>query len=199
MSPTCPSIGRAEVMTQFEDAVLAIGAFLEAEGIPHMVIGGVANLFWGVPRTTLDVDVTVWVEEIEIPQVIPRFADRFRLLSNDPVEFVKETRVLPMETERGFRVDVIFGSLPFERAAIRRARLMSVAGQRVRICTAEDLIITKIVSDRPRDREDVAGIIRAQGVGLDRGYLDPLIEGLAAELGRPDLLDFYRRCVSEEV
>ncbi len=186
-------------MTQFEDAVLAIGAFLEAEGIPHMVIGGVANLFWGVPRTTLDVDVTVWVEEIEIPQVIPRFADRFRLLSNDPVEFVKETRVLPMETERGFRVDVIFGSLPFERAAIRRARLMSVAGQRVRICTAEDLIITKIVSDRPRDREDVAGIIRAQGVGLDRGYLDPLIEGLAAELGRPDLLDFYRRCVSEEV
>jgi len=104
-----------------------------------------------------------------------------------------------METERGFRVDVIFGSLPFERAAIRRARLMSVAGQRVRICTAEDLIITKIVSDRPRDREDVAGIIRTQGVGLDRGYLDPLIEGLAAELGRPDLLDFYRRCVSEEV
>jgi hypothetical protein len=126
-------------MTQFEDAVLAIGAFLEAEGIPHMVIGGVANLFWGV------------------------------------------------------------GSLPFERAAIRRARLMSVAGQRVRICTAEDLIITKIVSDRPRDREDVAGIIRTQGAGLDRGYLDPLIEGLAAEMGRPDLFDFYRRCVSEEV
>ena len=50
---------------------------------------------------------------------------------------------------------------------------------------------------RPRDREDVAGIIRTQGVGLDRSYLDPLIEGLAADMGRPDLLDFYRGCVGE--
>ena len=42
-----------------------------------------------------------------------------------------------METKQGFRVDVIFGALPFEQAAIRRARVMSVAGQEVRICTPE--------------------------------------------------------------
>lgn len=184
-------------MTRFEEALLSIAGSLEEAAIPYMVIGGVANLFWGVPRTTLDVDVTVWVEEAEIPGFIQRLAGAFRLLPDDPIEFVGETRVLPMETKQGFRVDVIFGALPFEQAAIRRARVMSVAGQEVRICTPEDLIISKIVSDRARDREDVAGIIQRQGAHLDRRYLDPLIEGLAADMGRPDLLDFYRRCVGE--
>ena len=125
-------------MTRFEDALLAIARFLENAAVPYMVIGGVANLFWGVPRTTLDVDITVWI-----------------------------------------------------------ARSVSVRGQPVRVCTPEDLIVFKIVSDRPRDRDDVAGIIRTQGGRLDRHYLDPLVDGLATELGRPDLVDFYRSCLGE--
>ena len=56
-----------------------------------------------------------------------------------------------METKEGFR-DLIFGALPFEETAIRRARVMSVAGERVRVCAPEDLIVLKIVSDRARDR-----------------------------------------------
>ena len=184
-------------MTQIEETLLAIAKALETATVPYMVIGGVANLFWGVPRTTLDVDLTVWVDDAEIPALIQRLGEVCRLLSDAPVEFVRETRVLPMETKQGFRVDLIFGSLPFEETAIRRARLMSVAGERVRVCTPEDLIVLKIVSDRAGDRDDVAGIIRTQGAELDRGYLDPLIEGLAADMGRPDLLDFYRRCLGE--
>ncbi len=184
-------------MTQIEETLLAIAKALETAAVPYMVIGGVANLFWGVPRTTLDVDITVWAEEGQIPPLIQQLGEVFRLLPDEPAEFVGETRVLPMETKQGFRVDLIFGSLPFEESAIRRARLMSVAGERVRVCTPEDLIVLKIVSDRARDREDVAGIIQAQGAGLDRGYLDPLIQGLAADMGRPDLLDFYRRCLGE--
>ncbi len=184
-------------MTQIEETLLAIAKALETAAVPYMVIGGVANLFWGVPRTTLDVDITVWVDEGEIPRLIQRLPSAFRLLPDDPAEFVRETRVLPMETKQGFRVDLVFGMLPFEETAIRRARLMSVAGERIRVCTPEDLIVLKIVSDRARDREDVAGIIRTQGAGLDRRYLDPLIQGLAAEIGRPDLLEFYRRCLGE--
>lgn len=184
-------------MTRFEEALVGVARFLEEARIPYTVIGGVANLFWGVPRTTLDVDVTVWVEEEGIPSLIQRLAGPFRLLPDHPAEFVRETRVLPMETKQGFRADVIFGVLPFEEAAIRRARVMSVAGQAVRICSPEDLIIYKIVSDRLRDREDVAGVIRRQGAGLDRSYLDPLIKRLAADMGRPDLLEFYRRCFGE--
>jgi len=184
-------------MTRFESALLTIARVLETSAVPSMVVGGVANLFWGVPRTTLDLDITIWVEDADIPRFIQRLRGVLRLLPDDPAAFVRETRVLPTETKEGFRVNLIFGTLPFEETAIRRARAMSVAEEPVRVCTPEDLVVLKIVSDRPRDREDVAGIIRTQGVGLDRSYLDPLIEGLAADMGRPDLLDFYRGCVGE--
>lgn len=184
-------------MTRFEEALVAVARFLEGAGVPYMVVGGVANLFWGVPRTTVDVDVTVWVEDQDVASFVQKLAGAFRILPEHPTEFVKETRVLPLEGPEGFRLDLIFGTLPLEQEAIRRARTVSVRGWDVRICAPEDLIVSKIVSDRPRDREDVAGIIQRQRAGLDRRYLDPLIESLASELGRPDLLDFYRSCLGE--
>jgi len=39
----------------------------------------------------------------EIPRLIQRLPSAFRLLPDDPAEFVRETRVLPMETKQGFR------------------------------------------------------------------------------------------------
>lgn len=90
-------------MTQIEETLLAIAKALETAAVPYMVVGGVANLFWGVPRTTLDVDITVWAEEAQITPLIQRLGEVFRLLPDEPAEFVGETRVLPMETKQGFR------------------------------------------------------------------------------------------------
>ena len=67
-------------------------------------------------------------------------------------------------------------------------------GEKVRICTPEDLIIHKIVSDRIRDREDIRGVIHSVGSRLDRNYLDPIIKNLAKILARPELIKFYRSC-----
>ncbi len=182
-------------MTPFERALATAARFLEAEGIPYMVIGGVANLIWGLPRTTLDVDITVWVEEVRLATTIERVARTFRILPEDPLGFVRTTRVLPLETKEGVRVELVFGQLPYEQQAIQRARPHELAGVPIRVCSPEDLVVHKILADRPQDREDIRGIIRRLGVRLDRAYLDPLVEGLAHDLARPDLLAFYRACL----
>jgi len=182
-------------VTPFERALRTAARFLEAEAIPYMVVGGMANLIWGLPRTTLDVDITVWVEEARIPTVVERAAASFGVLPEDPLAFVQTTRVLPLETKEEFRVDLIFGQLPYEERAIQRALVHELAGVPVRVCTAEDLIIHKIISDRAQDREDIREIIQRRGPQIDRTYLDPLIEGLARDLARPDILAFYRACL----
>jgi hypothetical protein len=69
-----------------------------------------------------------------------------------------------------------------------------MAGFSVRVCSPEDLIVHKALSERPKDLEDVRGIIRAQGPALDRAYLDPLIRGLAEDLSRPAIWEFYLSC-----
>lgn len=51
-------------MNGIETALVRLSAFLEAAGVPYMVIGGIANLRWGRPRLTQDHDVTVRVDLI---------------------------------------------------------------------------------------------------------------------------------------
>ena len=42
-------------MSRLEQALVTVARFLEQHHVPYMVIGGIANVVWGRPRTTLDV------------------------------------------------------------------------------------------------------------------------------------------------
>jgi hypothetical protein len=178
-------------MTTHEQVLLELARALERQGVPYMVIGGHANALWGEPRSTLDIDVTVWLEDEQIPELVEGLSPEFTVLVTDAVGFVRETRVLPLDAAGGLRVDVIFGLLPFEEDAIRRAVPIEVGGQQVRFVTAEDLILLKIVSTRDRDLEDVRGIVRRRLKKLDVGYLEPRIRELATLLERPQILDVW--------
>ena len=153
----------------------------------------IANAIWGEPRATIDVDVTVSVNEDELRGTVPAISERFRPAVADPVAFVEETRVLPLDTADGVRIDVIFALLPFELDAIRRARDVSIAGRTVRVVTAEDLVLMKIISERPRDLADAEAIVRRRAAALDRGYLEPRIRELASALDRAEILDRWRQ------
>jgi len=174
-------------MSDQEGALLKLAAALERQGIPYMVIGGLANVVWGEPRATLDVDVTVWVDEANLAGAVTDLTAAFRPLVEDPLEFLRETRVLPLESEAGVRIDVVFGLLPFERDAIARAVPIVVAGAPVRFCTAEDLILMKIVSTRAQDLADAEAVAARRFDLLDLGYLEPRIKELADLLGRSEI------------
>jgi predicted nucleotidyltransferase len=174
-------------MTAQEDALAELVALFDAARVRYMLIGGLANIVWGQPRATIDIDVTVWIADPEIPAFVDRTQNVFRVLVEKPLAFIAETRVLPMATASGIRIDVIFGLLPFEREAIERAREVQLAGTRVRVCTPEDLVLMKIVSDRERDIGDAREIVRLRLAELDRNYLEPRINELSELLVRPDI------------
>lgn len=174
-------------MTSQETALAELARVLTDGRVPYMVIGGLANIIWGEPRATIDIDVTVWALDPRIPEVVDMLGRHFTVLVENPAAFIHETRVLPLESTNGVRIDVIFGLLSFEQEAIARAAIVQVAGAPVRFCTAEDLILMKIVSDRERDLADARAIIRRRLQQLDREYLDPRIHELSRLLERPDI------------
>ena len=104
-----------------------------------------------------------------------------------------QTRVLPLDTADGVRVDLMFALLPFEIEAIRRARRVDIAGRLVNVVTPEDLVLMKILSERPRDVADAEAIVRRRRQELDRGYLEPRIKEFADALEKPEILDRWRR------
>ena len=186
-------------MTAQESALVAIADRLERLEVPYTIIGGMANAVWGEPRATLDIDVTVWVDEGEITAVLVRLADDYKILAKDAVDFIQQTRVLPLESEGGIRIDMIFGMLTFEQVAIERSVIRNVAGKPVRFCSAEDLILYKIVSDRPQDLNDVKAIVGRSGNALDRNYLDPRIQELSETLERPEIRANYESWLGESL
>ncbi len=181
-------------MSALEQALTQIVKFLNANQVPYMVIGGIANLFWGTSRTTLDIDITVHVEEKKGSALIDQLKKCYQIRVEHPVSFIAETHVLPIQDQSGIRIDLIFATLPYEKEAIQRSKKVLVQGETIQVCSPEDLIIHKIVSDRTRDRDDVRGIVNACGSVLDRKYLDPVIKELAENLTKPELLQFYLSC-----
>ena len=182
-------------MNRLERALDEVVHHLEEQRVPYMVFGGIANLQWGRARLTEDVDVKVQVEDLAWDGFIAALGERFTVLPPNPIEFARSTHVVPLETRDGVRIDIVLASLDYERQAIARAVALPLGAVTVRLCTAEDLILHKIISDRPRDREDVEGVILRQRGALDRAYLDPLIRELVRDLERPEVLELYRECL----
>ncbi len=182
--------GMAGGVSRLEEAVAQTARQLDTLHIAYMIIGGFAVTIWGEARLTQDVDVTIQCDTDDT-RTIGALATAFRPRVQNPGQFVRDTRVLPVTTTVGVAVDLVFAGLPFESEAIQRAVPVEVSGYLVRVCTPEDLIIMKVISSRPRDREDVRGVIRRQRERLDRRYLDPIVRELAEALAQPDIEEFY--------
>ncbi len=174
-------------MTQLDDAAADVSAKLSELGVPHMLIGGLAVSAWGEPRATLDVDLCLWVSAGELETMVGHLVSEYEALSNDPVEFVRRTSVLPIRTPTGIRVDCVFGRLPYEKRAISRSRDRLLGGRPVPVIPVEDLILVKLASEREKDLADARNLLRRHADTLDREYLEPLLLELAEALARDDI------------
>jgi hypothetical protein len=106
-----------------------------------MLIGGLAVAAWGEPRATLDVDVSVWVEPPNLAATVQALCSRLQALPANPLKFAEETRVLPMLSSVGIRLDLLFAALPAERDLIARAQPKWLGGRAVNVAAVEDLIL----------------------------------------------------------
>lgn len=182
-------------MTSLETTLVRLATLLESHGTPYMVIGGFANLQWGRPRLTQDLDITVSATGTALADLLRHLAPAFHARVSDPVAFAETTALVPLESAEGTTVDMAIARLSLEAEALARATPIDVCGVPIRFATAEDLILHKIVSERARDAEDIEGIVARQRGKLDLDYLRPRITSLAQALERPQMLAEFERLV----
>jgi predicted nucleotidyltransferase len=99
-------------------------------------------------------------------------------------------------------VDISCGGFAFEKSAVQRARkVQMLPGVRLKLCTAEDLIVYKAFAGRVRDWEDVEGIIAKQArKKLDWRYIHAQLKPLAELKEEPEIVEKLkdlRRLVEE--
>jgi len=140
---------------------------LEREGIPHMLMGGLASSAHGRPRWTHDVDVLV------------RLSDAGRALEALGNAGFETQETVPFWLYKGIKegvlVDVIFrstGEIYLDDEMLAHARAVDVSGVRVCMVSPEDLIVIKaVVHDEQSPRHWFDAIAMLSRTDLDWEYL----------------------------
>lgn len=145
----------------FKKLIIRITQALRRNQIPYMIIGGQAVLYYGEPRFTKDIDITLGADVNELERVTALIVDLgLKILPADVRTFVKQTMVLPaLDISSRIRIDFIFSHSLYERQAMSRAKHVKLGRGMIRIASLEDLVIHKIISGRARDIEDIKVLI----------------------------------------
>ena len=162
-----------------------------------MIIGGIAASVLGRPRLTRDIDALAIVPEGEWDSAV-RSAARYGIEPriDDALQFARRSRVLLMRhTASGIDLDISFGGLPFEQAAVSSASSMEIGGISIRLPRIEDLLVMKAVAGRPKDLEDIRGLLDAHPEA-DCAEARRWIREFATAASMPDLLDEFDKLVA---
>lgn len=181
-------------MNAQEEAAWEIHQFLRLLQVPYAIIGGTAVQFWGEPRLTEDVDLTVATPLDDPEAFIKHILERFSPRVKDAHQFAQKSRVILVRASNDTPLDISLGLPGYEDQVVERAVAYELApGKLVRICSAEDLIIHKAVASRPQDIRDIEGVIYRQGGQLDATYIRQWLTIFAELLDNLDILQLFER------
>ncbi len=149
---------------------------LNVIGLPYMLTGSMASNFWGIPRTTHDLDFVLAFEEDRVTAIVSEFEADYDLdAASVRSAFRKHHMFNAIDRRSALKVDFwMLRRVPFEENMFARRLRVTLFGEPAWIATAEDTLLHKLYWDRitPSERQlgDAAGIVAVQGAELNRGW-----------------------------
>ncbi len=181
-----PETNLADLLASLADGLAAVGA-------RWYLFGAQATVLWGRPRLTADVDVTVRLDLADVGQLVDVLRARgFEPRIGDIHDFVRRTRVVPFtHVPSALPVDVVLAGPGLEERFLNRAVMVRVGDLDLPVISPEDLVITKILAGRPKDLDDVRGVLRERLDSLDVSVIRSTLTELEDALSRSDLLPCF--------
>lgn len=150
---------------------------LNRVGIEYMLTGSMSSNYWGVPRTTHDIDFVIQFVQADVPRLVAEFETDFfiqepsvRSALRPPYQFNA------LDDHSALKVD--FWTLrpdPLDREMFARRVQVTLFGEPAFVSSAEDIILAKLrwnqLSPSDRQLQDIAGVLASQQGRLDLAYL----------------------------
>lgn len=166
----------------------AAEAFRRSESRWYL-FGAQAVAIWGQPRMSADVDITAAVSAPYQEFVHTMKEAGFDLRVEDWQGLAERTRVIPfLHRAQQLPLDIVIAGPGLEEEFLERAVPVRLPGVTIPVITPEDLVITKILAGRPKDIDDVRGILRERRSTLDVERVRAVLHALEQALSRSDLL-----------
>jgi hypothetical protein len=178
---------------------LLVVRHLDAMDILHTIGGSIASSFAGEPRSTVDIDIVVALEERHVEALVAALSAEFYVDADALRRAIRthsSTNLIHRATQ--LKVDLfVAGGTPLDASQLARRLPVDLGdGRCLYVHPPEDILLQKLrwyrrggeVSDR--QWRDVAAIIRVQGRRLDREYL-------RESAGILDVSDLLERALGE--
>ena len=172
-----------------------VTARLDALAVPYFVGGSFAATLHGDPRTSLDLDLVIELDEAGIERFASAFETDYYLSREAMAEAVRERRSFNLiHLDSAWKLDFfVRGETAFDQEEFRRRTSARVGDPPVDVMvkTAEDSVLRKLLWFRSGGEvallqwRDVIGILRNRAGTLDAEHL----RHWSSELGVTDLLD----------
>lgn len=170
------------------DLFQRITSALDRAGIAYMVCGSSASTYYGMPRSTRDIDIIVEANAAQIRSLVENLPNREYYVELETALEAqrRESMFNVIDISTGWKIDLIMlKSNAFSREEFRRRERVTVDGVPLFIISAEDAILSKLewskIGGSHRQLEDVAGILSVRGESLDHSYLKKWIKELGLE------------------
>jgi hypothetical protein len=156
-----------------EDAISEVIEALNEIKVSYMLVGSFSSMYYSFPRSTVDADFVVGTQDLDVDRLSILLGKRFKFDPQLSFEAVGGSIRNEIEIKgTPFRIELFrLTDEPFDRSRFERRREIILFGKHVWIPTVEDVILQKLIWDRPKDRDDVAGVIEANRESLDEDYL----------------------------
>lgn len=166
------------------DVLQPIIKVLDDLQIPYYLSGSVASSVYGIPRTTLDIDLVTSLNEVNIDKFVERIRPNFFV----DIEMIFEA----VKTDSSFNIIHLDSMIKVDFFILKKHRYPLVAFDRKRmekltlddnsieiyICSSEDIILNKLLwfkeGNMISERQwlDVLGVLKIQFNSLDKDYLN---------------------------
>jgi len=164
--------------------------FLNEHNIPYMLIGGLTISIWGEMRVTHDADFKVAID-MPLADFRKLVLEHFPARSTNIPPHKLSPYVIHFWASPNVAADILVSIFDYEKKAIERAVNAQVLGVPVRVCTAEDFIIHKVIANRGKDWDDIEGILVRQRGKLDLAYIRNWLSQFAEALESPEILSRF--------
>lgn len=165
-----------------------LAAMAEA-GVRTALFGGYAVVTWGIPRATFDVDLLIDADDAAVAESLAALERHGFLV--DAIyksgwrDRVRDMPVVKVQMFRGAHAvtgDLFLVATPLQRSAFDRCLAVHVPGiaEELRVISAADLILFKLLADRPKDRLDIQNVLTVQGIP-DPEYLTTWAKRVAVD------------------
>lgn len=162
-------------------------AALKRARVPYVLVGGMAVNYYGFPRATIDIDFLIALEDEQAASSLVGALKKLGFkLDEREVGMARNlgNRFTALWPGTGQRLDFWLAKTKADKGVLKRGRTVKIFGVGVKICSPEDLLISKLRIGRARDLEDALGIVHRQKGRLRVKRLIQRAEalGLAREL-----------------